>query len=99
MTFRITRLDDPQQTVLKVDGWLRAEGLADLERELERALDNASTGLTLDLSGLRQADEAAVELLRRLAVGGAQFINCPPYLALRLAPPGDRKGHEAPSPS
>lgn len=96
MTFRITRLDDPEQTILKVDGWLQAGGLADLERELERALDNASAGLTLDLSGLRQADEAAVELLRRLAAGGARLTNCPPYLALRIAAPGGRNGHEVP---
>lgn len=96
MTFRITRLDDPEQTILKVDGWLQAEGLADLERELERALENATARLTLDLSGLRLADEAAVELLRRLAAGGARLTNCPPYLALRIAAPGDRNGHEAP---
>jgi ABC-type transporter Mla MlaB component len=96
MTFRITRLDDHRQTVLKVDGWLEAEGLPDLERELDRARRVSLAGLTLDLSGLRQADEAAVELLRRLAAGGARFINCPPYLALRLAPPGSRNGHEAP---
>jgi anti-anti-sigma regulatory factor len=96
MTFRITRLDEPQGTVLKVDGWLDAAGLPDLQREIDRAASASSTGLTLDLAGLRQADEAAVELLRRLAAGGARFINCPPYLALRLAPPGSRKGHEAP---
>ncbi|MGE5155262.1 MAG: hypothetical protein ACM3ST_14775, partial [Bdellovibrio bacteriovorus] len=90
MTFRITRLDDPQRTVIKVDGWLQAKGLPDLERELDRIRGDASAGMTLDLSGLRQADEAAVELLRGLAAGGAQFINCPPYLALRLAPPGGR---------
>lgn len=96
MTFRITRLDDPERTVLKVDGWLKAQGLPALEWELERARGDASAGLLLELSGLRGADDAAVELLRRLAAGGARFINCPPYLALRIAAPGDRNGHEAP---
>ncbi len=96
MTFRITRLDDHRQTVLTVDGWLEAEGLPDLERELDRARGVSPAGLILDLSGLRQADEAAVELLRRLAAGGARLTNCPPYLALRLAAPASRKRHEAP---
>ena len=96
MTFRVTRLYDPQGALLQVDGWLEAEGLADLEREIGGANGRGPARLTLDLSGVRQADEAAVALLRRLAAGGAWLINCPPYLALRIAAPGERNGHEAP---
>ena len=100
MTFRITRLDDPKGPRLKVDGWLEAEGLSDLEKEVEHACGDPSAGLTLDLAGLRHADEAAAVLLRRLAAGGARLIDCPPYLALRLAAPAgpDGRGRVGPGP-
>ncbi len=81
MTLRITRVDDPRGTVLKVDGMPRA---AELD-ELRRACARPTAGLTLDLTGLRHADEAAISLLRSLGAAGARLINCPPYLALRLA--------------
>lgn len=100
MTFRITRLKDSQGPVLKVDGWLQAEGLPDLEREIGGAQSPGSAGLGLDLGGLRQADEASLSLLRRLVQEGARVIDCPPYLALRLATPAGPHGQqEAPGPA
>jgi hypothetical protein len=99
MTFRITRLEHPQGAVLKIDGWLRAEGLPDLEKEIENAFGDPPPGLTLDLAGLRQADEATVGLLRRLAAGGARLVDCPPYLALRLGVPTSPDGHDAHQPA
>jgi hypothetical protein len=89
MTFRITRLGSPLSNVVKVDGWLRAEGLA----ELENACGDPSAGLILDIRELRQADEASLGLLRRLAAGGARIINCSPYFALLLAVQADPTGH------
>lgn len=84
MTFRITRVADPRGAVLKVDGEPRA---AELD-ELRRACALPSARLTLDLAGLRHADEAAIAFLRNLGTAGARLVNCPPYLALRLAGPG-----------
>ncbi|MCU0835854.1 MAG: hypothetical protein MUC77_15705 [Chromatiaceae bacterium] len=91
MTFRITRLDDSQRAVVKIDGQLEVESLA----ELLLACGDPSSGPTLDLGGLRQADEAALALLRRLAAGGARLVGCPPYLALRLGLPAGPDGHDA----
>ena len=99
MTFRITRLDDAQGPVLKVDGWLQAEGLPDLEREIWGVCGVGSAGLGLDLGGLRQADDASLCLLRRLVLGGARLIDCPPYLALRLSSAAGPQGHEASGPA
>lgn len=82
MTFRITRVDEPQRTILKVDGWLQADGLA----EFERTCGDPSAGLTLDMRGLRQADEASLALLRRLRAAGATFEGLSAYLTLRLGP-------------
>lgn len=71
MTFRITRLGDPRQPILKVDGWLRIDGLA----EFVRACGDPSAGLTLELSGLRQVDEASLASPRRLrAAGGPSWV-------------------------
>jgi anti-anti-sigma regulatory factor len=84
MTFRLTRLDGPAGVVLKIDGWLSAGGVPALEREVQCALADRSATLTLDLEELRQADDAAAVLLRRLVADGARLTNCPPYLALRL---------------
>ena len=85
MTFRLTRLDGPAGVVLKIDGWLSAGGVPELEREVQCALADRSASLTLDLGELRQADDTAAALLCRLVADGARLTNCPPYLALRLA--------------
>jgi hypothetical protein len=90
MAFRITKLGSPRGKLIKVDGWLRADGLA----ELESACGDASAGLILDIRELRQADEASLGLLRRLAAGGARIINCSPYFALLLSVQADPTGHD-----
>lgn len=91
MTFRITRLDAPGGTLVKVDGWLEADGIA----ELERVCAEPSAGrLTVDLGDLRQADASALDLLRRAAARGTRLVNCSPYLALLLGEPADPTGHD-----
>lgn len=82
MTFRITRIDDQRRTTLRVDGRLQADGLA----EFERTCGDPSARLTLDLRGLRQADEASLALLRRLRAAGVTFEGLSSYLTLRLGP-------------
>lgn len=90
MTFRITRLGSPRGNLIKVDGWLQADGLG----ELESACGDPSAGQILDLRELRQADEASLGLLRRLTAGGARIINCSPYFALLLGVQADQTGHD-----
>ncbi len=93
MTIRIARLDTPEGGCVKVDGWLGADGLA----ELERVCGESPSRLTLDLNDLRQADETAVRFLRRLVVDGARLINCSPYFALLLYRPTVSNRHGASS--
>jgi hypothetical protein len=83
-------MDSPEGDLIKVDGWLQSEGLA----ELERACGEPRSGLILDLRELRQADEAPLGLLRRLTAGGARIINCSPYFALLLGVQADPTGHD-----
>lgn len=72
--------------MLRIDGRLGRDGLADLMR----ACEEATTPITLDLSGLRLADDAAVDALRRLESGGARVAGASQYLALRLKARGNR---------
>lgn len=90
VTFRMTRLDTPGGSLVKVDGWLQADGIA----ELERVCGEPSAGLTLDLGDLRQADASALGALRRAAARGARLVNCSPYLTLLLGEPADPAGHD-----
>jgi hypothetical protein len=90
MTFRITRLESSEGDLIKVDGWLQSDELA----ELERVCGEPRSGLTLDLRELRHADEASLGLLRRLTAGGARIINCSPYFSLLLGVQEDPTGHD-----
>lgn len=85
MTFRITQVEGPDGTLLQVDGWLDADGLA----ALERACAGAAGALTLDLTGLKQADESALGFLRGLQAAGVKLAGLSPYLAMRMAPRRD----------
>jgi hypothetical protein len=67
--------------VFRIDGWLQA---ADLP-ELERVWQDLTGPLTLDLSGLRLADGPAILALRKLQAGGAKLTRVSAYLALKLA--------------
>ncbi|MEA3276080.1 MAG: hypothetical protein U9Q81_12460 [Pseudomonadota bacterium] len=80
MTFRITRTVGENGTLLRVDGRLNRDGLG----ELERASETAIKPLTIDLAGLRFADDAALAALRRLEKAGARLIGASQYLELRL---------------
>ena len=66
--------------VVRVDGWLTAEEIA----ELERAVGGLGPTVTLDLVELRSADRAALEILRSLRERGAELRNVPPMIALLL---------------
>lgn len=83
--FCITPMAGKGGTVLRIDGRLGREGLA----VLMRACEEADRPITLDLSDLRLADDAAVAALRRLESGGIRLVGASQYLALRLKARGD----------
>jgi ABC-type transporter Mla MlaB component len=81
MAFRVTGTEGEGGGVLRIDGHLDRDSLA----ELECACEIAQRPITLDLSGLRLADEAALEALVRLERTGTRLIGASQYLELRLA--------------
>lgn len=80
MTIRISKTARDRQTVLKVDGRLKAD---DVE-ELARAYQSAQGASVLDLSELHSADRAGVEILRELVSMGAELRGASPYIELLL---------------
>jgi hypothetical protein len=87
MDFCITRLEEAGGTRLSIDGEMGRQGLGELRRVLA-----ASRGpITLDLGGLRVADEDALAALRALEAEGVRLTGASQYLELRLrsrrAPP------------
>ncbi|MGA7982441.1 MAG: STAS domain-containing protein [Chromatiaceae bacterium] len=82
MTFRITSTAVDGGTLLRIEGRLTRDGVA----ELVRACEGAARPLTIDLSELRLADEAAVAALAGLEKSGATLVGASQYLELRLKP-------------
>jgi anti-anti-sigma regulatory factor len=69
MTVRITRTTTRDATTVVVEGRLTA---AEVE-SLKEACGAIGDGLRLELSGLRMADDAGIEELRRLSEAGAEL--------------------------
>ncbi len=80
MAIRITMEVDDRQTVLKVDGRLKA---ADVE-ELARAYQSVQGATALDLSELQSADQNGVAILRELLALGVGLRKASPYIELLL---------------
>lgn len=80
MTCRITEIGTEEGTLLRVDGRLDEESLA----ELESSCKQARPPLILDLQGLRWIDDRARAFLRQLTAEGAVVTQASPYVALRL---------------
>jgi hypothetical protein len=80
MPIRVTTISEASGTLVKVDGWFKAE---DVE-EIVRLLEQLSGDTALDLSELQSADRAAVEVLRELIASGVQLRGASPYVDLLL---------------
>ncbi len=80
MSIRITRTSDARETVLRIDGQLRSEDIAELAKE-HRSVEGP---LVLELSNLQSADPAGVEVLRDLVSMGVQIRGASPYIELLL---------------
>jgi len=81
MNLRVTVIAEGDGTVLRVDGRLLGNGVAELIRVSVRD----AQPLTLDLSGLLFADAGGVTALKELRARGARLRNVPPYVSLLLA--------------
>jgi anti-anti-sigma regulatory factor len=66
--------------VVRLEGWLAGEAVA----ELERVVNGDSGPLRLDLSELRSADTAGLDVLRALRAAGASLVGASPYIRLLL---------------
>ena len=71
---------DSGTRVLRLEGWLEGESIA----ELERVLNGGAGPLRLDLTELRSADSAGVDALRALSAAGASIVGATPYISLLL---------------
>jgi hypothetical protein len=77
---RITKTLDACQTVLKVDGSLKADDVD----ELSRACQSVQGGMALDLTELKSADADGVAILREIVSLGAEIRGASPYFQLLL---------------
>ena len=80
VAIRITTTATERQTILKIDGRLRAD---DVE-ELNRAYRSVTGATCLDLSDLQSADRDGAAILRKLVSLGAEVCAATPYIELLL---------------
>jgi hypothetical protein len=80
MTLYIACSLDSGIRVVRVEGWLEGEAVA----ELDRVISGGPGPLRLDLSELRSADTAGLAALRVLRAGGASIAGASPYIKLLL---------------
>ncbi len=80
MTIYIGCSSDSGVRVVRLEGWLEGEAVA----ELERVIEGGSGALRLDLSELRSADKAGLTALRAHRAAGASIVGASPYIKLLL---------------
>ena len=80
MRLRVIEARDDIVTVLRIDGELCDEGVA----ELYLLACAAERPLRLDLSNLIRIDSVGLEVIRSLADEGAELVGVSPYIRLRL---------------
>ncbi len=80
MLLRISEERHGETTLVRVEGHLQGDGVA----ELERTCRNVTGPVMLDLSALLTADEVGLSLLRSLRDAGAVVTGASPFLRLLL---------------
>lgn len=76
MAFRISTASGEDETILRLEGRLRATGLEDLKKAVQAARGT----VLLDLSGLQSADDEGLRVLRSLSANGAKLVGASPYI-------------------
>jgi len=80
MTARIMTDTEPDAIVIRIEGDLRAEEIA----ELDRVSGEAGQPLVLDLTNLGSADAEGLRALASLMNRGAELRGASPYIQMRL---------------
>jgi len=80
VTVRISVEETDRRRVVRVEGRLTAEEIA----ELEGALGDDGPQTTLQLENLRSADAAGIAALRRFRAAGVVFCAVPPRIAYEI---------------
>jgi hypothetical protein len=89
VTIRIVRSGGDDGLVLRVEGWLEAPDVPELERVVDASV---AAGVALDLSELRAACRSGIQALRIFGERGIMLRHVPPSIALQLdADPPDPK--------
>jgi len=89
----ITVMERATSTLVRVDGWLAGEGVA----EFVRVVESAAKPVRLSLHELRGADAGGLSVLRRLADRGTTLEGLSTYVRLMLANPASAEPLSAPS--
>jgi hypothetical protein len=76
-------MEEAAGTVVRVDGWLAGDGVA----ELGRVLDSPAAPSRLLVHDLRGADAAGISVLRQLEGRGVPLEGLSTYIRLMLANP------------
>jgi hypothetical protein len=79
----ISVVEEPAATIVRVDGWLAGDGVA----ELVRVLDSAGAPARLMVHDLCGADAAGISVLRQLQGRGVPLEGLSTYIRLTLANP------------
>ena len=79
---RLEVCEDEGSLEIAVDGWLSGCDVATLRREMDRRRGDQGT-ITLDLTGLRHADEAGLQLLNDLLAEAVQ-LRAGPFIRMLL---------------
>jgi ABC-type transporter Mla MlaB component len=80
MTIYISCSSDSGTRIVRIEGWLEGEAVA----ELARVIEGGSRALRLDLSELRSADKAGLAALRAHRAAGGSIVGASPYIKLLL---------------
>jgi hypothetical protein len=79
----ISVIEEPSATIVRVDGWLAGDGVA----ELVRVLESAGAPARLLVHDLRGADATGLSVLRQLEGRGVPLEGLSTYIRLMLADP------------
>ncbi len=76
--------EDPEETILRVDGWVYGDDAIVLEEECRRWL-HRTRRLVLDLEDTRIIDEDGINALSAFAGGRMVLTNASPFIQVLLA--------------
>lgn len=88
MTLKIERTADGKCIVLRLNGRLRSEHLA----EMKSLIASSGPAVVLDLDEITQVDLDAINFLRKCQAEGIELRHCSPYICEWMDREQDREG-------